>query len=161
MEKETAIIYCRVSDPRQVKRTRRSEVAGEKDSLDRQQSKAEAYAVNKGFKVLRVWLEQGESAKTGERTELWNMHNWCKARPGAVNVLVIPMIDRFARNMDDYVDLRRTFRELGIRIASVEENIEDSPEGRLQENIMASFAQFDNERRAARSRPRAPAGCRT
>lgn len=150
METQTAIAYCRVSDPRQVKRKRREEPARERDSLDRQEAKARAFALQNRWRLARVWLEQGESAKTDDRTELWRMHDWCKRNRGTAQVLIIPKIDRFARNLGDYHDLKRRFLALGVRIASVDERIEDTPEGRLQENVLASFAQFDNERRAER-----------
>lgn len=150
MEERTAIAYCRVSDPRQVKRKLRKEPAVERDSLDRQEAKAKTFAEANGWPLLKVFLEEGESAKTGDRTKLWEMHSWCKRNRGNVHVLIIPKIDRFARNMDDYRDLKRMFQNLGVRIASVDEHIEDTPEGRLQENVLASFAQFDNERRAER-----------
>jgi site-specific DNA recombinase len=150
METKAAIAYCRVSDPRQVKRHRRIEPEREKDSLERQEAKAKAFAKQSGWAFLKCWLEEGESAKTEDRQKLWEMHAWCKKNRGKAQVLIIPMIDRFARNTEDYHDLKRRFRALNIRIVSVSERFEDTPEGRLQENVLASFAQFDNERRAER-----------
>jgi len=153
MERQNAIAYCRVSDPRQVKRKRRDEPTREKDSLDRQEAKARECAMREGFTFLEpVWLELGESAKTDDRTVLWNMYAWCKKHQGLVHVLIIPKIDRFARNSEDYHSLKRKFRDLGVRIVSVDEQIDDTPEGHLSENIHAAFAQFDNERRAERSK---------
>jgi len=124
----------------------------ERDSLDRQEEKAHQHAAKNNWTLLHVWLEMGESAKTDDRTELWKMHDWCKRHVGQVSILIIPKIDRFARNSEDYHDLKRKFRKLGIRIASVDEQIDDTPEGHLQENVFAAFAQFDNERRAERAK---------
>lgn len=138
---ERAIAYCRVSDPRQVK---------DEGSLDRQEQEARDHALRKGYKLVRVFIERGESAKTGDRTALKEMLQFAKA--GKIGVLIIPKIDRLARNSHDYLTLKVTLSRFGTRIESVGENIDDSPVGRFLETILSGAAQFDNEIKAERSR---------
>ncbi len=58
-----AVIYVRVSDPRQA----------ENLSLATQLRTCEEYCRRQGFEVLERFKEQGESAKTADRTELQNL----------------------------------------------------------------------------------------
>ena len=58
---QKAIIYTRVSSARQVK---------EGDGLGSQEQRCRKYAINCGYKVLRVFKEQGESGGLFDRTEM-------------------------------------------------------------------------------------------
>lgn len=136
-----AIAYCRVSDPRQV---------NEEGSLARQESEARAHATSKGYSLVEVFIERGESAKTDNRTELKRMLGYLKSQK--IDVLIIPRIDRLARNSLDYLTLKVTLTKLGTRIESVGESIEDTPVGRFLETILAGTAQLDNEIKSERSR---------
>jgi len=138
---ETALAYCRVSDPRQV---------DEGNSLVTQEKQAREYAQKSGYHLDRVFVERGESAKTNERHVLKEMLNYCEQNKGRIQVVIIPKIDRLARNRDDYGLLKGFLSRLQIRLDSVGERIEDTPVGRFTESILASVAQFDNEIRAER-----------
>lgn len=140
---EVAIAYIRVSDPRQV-------IDG--NSLATQEQQVRDYAVSKRYELLRVFVEKGESAKSDERTVLQEMLAFCQKHVGKIQALIFPKIDRFARYLPDYISLKAQLTRLGIRVDSVGEPIENNPAGRLMEHMLASFAQFDNEIRAERSR---------
>ena len=58
-EQKTAIIYCRVSSKDQLEGT----------SLENQERICREYAERQNIKVLKVFTERGESAKTIDRTE--------------------------------------------------------------------------------------------
>lgn len=140
---ETAIAYIRVSDLRQV-------IDG--NSLATQERQVRDHAKSRGYDLLRVFIEQGETAKTDERTVLREMLAYCRENAGKIKVLIFPKIDRFARYLPDYISLKGQLTRLGIRVDSVGEPIEDTPAGRLTEFMLAAIAQFDNEIRAERSR---------
>jgi len=140
---ETAIAYIRVSDPKQV-------VDG--NSLVTQEIQVKSLAEQRGYSFLRLFVEPGESAKTDDRPVLQQMLRFCRERRHKVDVLIVPKIDRLARNAYDYAGLKLQLNGLGIRLESVGERIEDNPVGRFTETILASVAQFDNEVRAERSR---------
>ena len=139
----TAVIYCRVSDPRQV---------NEGNSLVTQQKQAVEFVERNGYLLNHVFIERGESAKTDDRPVLKEMLQYCKVHSKVIQVVIIPKIDRLARNRDDYGALKIYLLRLGIRIESVGETIEDTPVGRFTEGILAQVAQFDNEIRAERCR---------
>lgn len=140
---ETAVAYIRVSSQKQVD-------GG--SSLDTQEKQVRAYAEAKGYLLSRVFREEGESAKTDQRPVLQEMLEHCTKLDLATNVVIIPKIDRLARNVLDYTSLRVRLSKLKIRLESIGEKIEDSPVGRFTETLLASVAQFDNEIRSERSR---------
>lgn len=138
---ERAIAYIRVSDQRQ---------ADDGSSLATQEKQVLTYANSKGYAFQRLFREEGESAKTDLRPRLQDLLTYCKTNASKVDVLVVPKIDRLARNAHDYANLKLCLTRYGVRLESVSERIEDTPVGRFTETIMASVAQFDNEVRSER-----------
>lgn len=134
------IIYCRVSSKEQIEGT----------SLESQRASCLEYARSKGIEILRVFVEQGESAKFADRTQLLELIDFCRTHKN-VNVLLVWKVDRFARNVADHFSVKATLGKYGVRIVSVTEPIDTNPEGKLMETILAGFAEFDNGVRTART----------
>lgn len=139
---EVAVAYIRVSGLRQVK---------EGNSLKTQDDLVRDYCVRRGYRLERVFREEGETAKTSDRPVLHELLVLLK-KNRTITVLVIPKIDRLTRSTIDYITLKAQFQRLDVRIESVGENLQESPTGRLMESLLASVAQFDNEIRAERSK---------
>ncbi len=140
---EKAVAYIRVSSQRQVE---------EGSSLDSQTRQVENYALGTSLSLVRIFREEGESAKTDQRPRLQEMLRFCMDRRNGVSVVIVPKIDRLARNVNDYTNLKLQLSRMGIRLESLGERIDDTPVGRFTETILASVAQFDNEIRAERSK---------
>lgn len=138
---ERAIAYIRVSDERQV---------SEGNSLITQGDLVREFAKSKKYEFDRLFTEEGESAKTDARPVLQELLSYVKVNRGMIQVLIVPKIDRLARNLADYINLKLQLERFGVRIESVGEQIHDTPVGRFTEGVLASVAQFDNEIRAER-----------
>lgn len=134
------IIYCRVSSKEQAEGT----------SLDSQELACRQYAQAKNIRILKSFIEQGESAKFADRTQLLELVDFCRQNKGRVQILVVWKIDRFSRNVSDHFSIKATLLKYGVCIVSVTEPIDANPEGKLMETILAGFAQFDNDIRAMR-----------
>lgn len=135
------VIYCRVSSKEQTEGT----------SLESQELACRDYARSKDIKVLKTFIERGESAKFADRTQLLELIDFCRQNKGNIQSLLVWKIDRFARNVGDHFSVKATLMKYGVRIVSVTEPIDANPEGRLMETILAGFAQFDNDIRAMRT----------
>lgn len=61
-------------------------------------------------------------------------------------------VDRFSRDALDYLLVRRDLLELGIKLRSVQEGFDDSPDGEMQEGLQAILAQWDNRKRSQRTK---------
>lgn len=135
------MIYCRVSTKEQVE---------EGNSLVTQERHCREYATKHGFVIVATYIEQGESAKTTDRTELKKLIAFCTAKKNAVAAVIVYKIDRLSRNTDDYSQIRTMLKQSNTEIRSTSESFEDNPAGRFMENIIANVAQFDNDVRAER-----------
>jgi DNA invertase Pin-like site-specific DNA recombinase len=136
-----AVIYCRVSSKEQVEGT----------SLESQELACREYATRNHFDVAKVFVERGESAKFADRTQLLELLAFCRNRSNAVECLLVWKVDRLARNVGDHFSIKASLLRQNIRVVSATEPIDAKPEGKLLETILAGFAQFDNDIRAART----------
>ncbi len=136
-----AVIYCRVSTKEQVE---------EGNSLVTQEKNCREYAKKNGYEIAALFIEQGESAKTADRTELKKLMGFCAIKKNGISAIIAYKIDRISRNTDDYSQIRILLKRYGVEIKSTSEFFEDNPAGRFMENIIANVAQFDNDVRAER-----------
>lgn len=92
-----AVVYVRVSSDRQVDNT----------SLDSQERACRAYCQSQGWKVVRLFREEGASAKTAERPRFQEMLRYCKEARPRPSFLVVYAVDRFARDTYDHHIVKR------------------------------------------------------
>jgi DNA invertase Pin-like site-specific DNA recombinase len=137
-----AVTYIRVSTKEQT----------ENLSLSTQRKACEEYCQRQGFEVLARFREEGESAKTADRTELQKLLHYCRLHKGRVQFVVVFNLTRFAREKYDHFALRAHLKSLGISLRSATEPIDDTSTGKLMEGVLAAFAQFDNDVRSDRTR---------
>ena len=136
-----AVIYCRVSSKEQVDGT----------SLESQEISCKEYALRHQLEIVRVFVERGESAKFADRTQLLEMLAFCQKKEHGIKQLLVWKVDRLARNVGDHFNIKASLLKLDVKVVSVTEPIDSKPEGKLLETILAGFAQFDNDIRAART----------
>lgn len=138
---KNAVIYVRVSSKQQV----------DGFSLEVQEKICKEYCERGGYKALKVFREEGESAKTTNRTRLQEMVKFCEIYKKQVSMIVFYSVSRMSREMADYHALKKIFGKCGISVVSATEQFDSSPSGKLQENMLAAFAQFDNDVRSVRT----------
>jgi len=141
MSASEAVIYCRVSDVRQV----------DNMSLGSQERLCREYVERQGWAVGKLFVEKGESASTANRTELTELLHHCITHQQQIVAVVVYAVDRFARDLHDYLVLRRSLAELGIVLRAVTQPFDESPAGSLTEQLLAAFAEFDNGLRRQRT----------
>src|SRR4051812_2300975 len=105
------VIYIRVSSDEQIKGT----------SLDDQLERCKKYCEEKGIEVAKMFREEGESAKTADRTQLLNAIEFCRKEKGKVHAFVVFKVDRFARNTEDHFSVRKILADYGVTLHSVTE----------------------------------------
>jgi len=125
-----AVIYVRVSTKEQT----------ENLSLPTQLRACEEYCRREGYEVLERFKEEGESAKTTDRTELQNLLKYCRTHKGKIHFVIVYNLTRFAREKYDHFALRAFLKSLGISLRSATEPIDDTSTGKLMEGVLAAFA---------------------
>jgi len=86
-----AVIYVRASTKGQM----------ENLSLPTQLRACEEYCRRQGYEVLERFHEEGESAKTTDRSQLQNLLTYCRLNKGRVHFVVVFNLTRFARDKCD------------------------------------------------------------
>ncbi len=137
-----AVIYCRVSTKEQVQNL----------SLATQQSRCVDFCTHNDWAVLKVFRDEGESAKTADRPAFKQMLAFCQAKQNVVHFVVVHDLSRFSREMSDQVYVIAGLENAGVRLRSVMENVDETAAGKLMRNIYGAFNQFDNDRKAERTK---------
>lgn len=132
-----AVSYIRVSTREQAQRGG----AEEGFSLPAQREANKKKAASMGALVVKEFVDRGESARSANRPELQKMLAYLR-QAGDVDYVIVHKLDRLARNRADDVEINRAFEEVGVRLVSTSENIDQTPGGVLLHGIMSSIAEF-------------------
>jgi DNA invertase Pin-like site-specific DNA recombinase len=119
-----------------------SQVAGL--SLGAQEDACRAKSHATGGEIVRVFAEEGASAKTTQRPVLQQMLAAANAKRGRPDRILVYKFDRLARSSADHHATVALLLKLGVRVVSATENTDETPAGKAMEGMLAVFAEFDN-----------------
>lgn len=136
---EDSYIYLRVSTDEQ---------ASQGYSVENQKRACKEYADMKGYHVKRIFIDDGRSGRTTDRPAFQELLQTVRDKP--IKAVIVYKIDRFARNVGDFSNIRKEFKRLGVMLLSVSEN-GDVTEGIIG-NIFASVAEWESEVNGSRTR---------
>jgi DNA invertase Pin-like site-specific DNA recombinase len=130
-------------------------LAQEFNSLDAQRESGEAYILSQphaGWTLLVDRYDDG--GYTGANLERPRLRRLlADIEASKVDCVVIYKVDRLSRSLLDFARLMGTFEERGINLVSVTQQFNTTASlGRLTLNILLSFAQFERELIAERTR---------
>ncbi len=137
-----AVIYCRVSTADQTKNL----------SLPTQHSRCVAYCTTNEWTVVGIFRDEGKSAKTLDRPEFQKMIRFCNLKQNAVKFVVVHDLSRFSRDMGAQAMVLAQLERGGVRLRSVMEIVDETPAGRFMRNMCGAVNQFDNDRKAERTK---------
>ncbi len=126
-----AVIYARYSSDNQ-----------REESITAQVRACEEYARRRGYTVVKVYTDEARSATTDDRPGFLKMVEEIKSGLVQADVLLVHKLDRFARNRYDSAFYKRELRRAGVRVESVLEHLDDSPESILMESIIEGMAEY-------------------
>ena len=133
------------------------------NSLDAQREAVEGYVRSQegaGWRALpERYDDGGYSGATTDRPAFQRLVADIAAR--RVDVVAVYRLDRLSRSLVDFAGLMRDFEERGVAFVSVTERFDTStPMGRMVLNLLATFAQFERETIAQRTRDKVGASRR-
>ncbi len=137
----TAVIYTRVSTDKQVGNA----------SLETQEKACRAFCAQNGWEPLRLFREEGESAKTADRPQLLAAIDFCHQMKPSPDFFVVYAVDRLARNAEDHLGIRARLSRVGTKLRSVTQALGEDPAEKFTETILAGAAEFDNALRAQKT----------
>ena len=131
-----AVSYLRVSTREQAERGGTTEGF----SIPAQREANQRKAAELGARVVREFVDAGESARSADRDGLREMLAFIAAT--RVTFCIVHKLDRLARNRADDVKIHEALLAAGVTLVSATECIDQTPSGMLVHGIMSSIAEF-------------------
>ena len=135
MNKQTCIIYARVSTEEQKKKGL---------SVPGQIRDCTEYAKRMGYKVINTFADEGVSAKDLNRADLQRMFKYIKNNGKNIDAIIFWKWDRLSRGEDiDNITLARLFGKYDITPLSILENNETTPIANLMRKITQAMNKYE------------------
>ncbi|MFA5949224.1 MAG: recombinase family protein [Hyphomicrobium sp.] len=127
MTANKAIVYCRVSDPKQVTRG---------SGLGSQETRCRDYARAKGYEVVNVFRDEGTSGSVIDRSGMLCMLAFLKQhRRTTTHIVIIDAISRLARGLEAHIQLRTAISAAGGKLESPSIEFGEDSDSMLVENL--------------------------
>jgi len=127
------VLYARVS----------SEKQAEKDlSISGQLKALRKYAKDRDWDICREFVDEAESARTANRPAFQEMIALAKRKQKQFDAILVWKLSRFARNREDSIIYKSLLRRHGVQVISINEQIDDTPSGKLLEGIIEVIDEF-------------------
>jgi site-specific DNA recombinase len=134
-----AVIYCRVSDPKQVK---------EGHGLTSQETRCREFAKYRNHEVVEVFQEEGISGGLIDRPAMKRMLAYLRQHKKEALVVIIDDISRLARDLKAHIELRMAIQEAGGILQSPSIEFGQDSDSQLVENMLASVSQHHRQKNA-------------
>lgn len=136
------LAYARVSTTEQAERGY---------GLDAQESAIRETCDRRGWELVELIRDEGQSGKTLERAGLRRALERLAA--GEADGLLVSKLDRLSRSVVDFGLLLEWFTEAEVALVALDLGVDTStPGGRLVANVFASVAEWERDTIAARTR---------
>lgn len=138
LNKEKAVIYCRVSSAAQVAK-------GQGNAS--QETICREFARMKGYEVVETFPEEAVSGSMINRPAMLSMLAYLKKhRREGQHVVIIDDISRLARSMKAHLDLRSAIAEAGGRLESPAIEFGEDSDSILVEHLLAAVSQHQRQK---------------
>ena len=124
-----AVIYARYSSHAQ-----------REESIEGQLRVCHEYAAREGIDVINEYIDRAMSATSDQRPSFQQMVYDSAGR--GFDLVLVYTLDRLARDRYDAAVYRKKLKDNGVRIVSVTQPIDDSPEGVLIESLLEGLAEY-------------------
>ena len=137
-----ALLYLRVSTKEQLQNL----------SMAVQESRCQKWCEDRQIEVAEVFHDDGASARSVQRPAFQQMLAFIKAQNGAIGYVVVHDLSRFARNMEDQIEVISELRSVGVLLRSVMEEVDETAAGKMVTNMHDLINQFFSDRNSERTR---------
>lgn len=121
--------YCRFSSSNQ-----------REESIDAQMRAIEKYCLAKNYTLLRFYCDHARSGTTDKRPEFLKMIE--DSVKQEFQHVIVHKLDRFSRDKYDSTIYKGKLKKNGVRVYSVLENLDDSPESIIMESLLEGMSQY-------------------
>ena len=110
------------------------------ESIDAQVRAIQYYAQSFGINIVHVYADRAKTGKYDDRPEFLKMIS--DSESGRFDVVLVHKLDRFSRNPADTNYYERVLNQNGVKLISVIEKLDESPEGQLMKQIIIGMNAF-------------------
>lgn len=129
-ERKIAVIYARYSSDNQ-----------REESIDAQIRACKAFAEREGYEIVHIYTDEAVTAKNDKRDDFKKMMNEALTKD-TFDYIIVHKFNRFARNKFDSVLYKKKLRDIGKRVVSATQKIDDTPEGAMLEGILEAMDEY-------------------
>jgi len=110
------------------------------ESIEAQLRAIEEYAKRNNLIVVKVYSDKALTGTTDRRPEFLQMIE--DSGKGLFDVVIVHKLDRFSRDKYDSAHYKRILKKNRVRLLSVLENLDDSPESLILESVIEGMAAY-------------------
>lgn len=126
-----AVAYARYSSDRQ-----------REESIDAQLRAIRQYAEKENIKIVAIYTDEAQTAKNDDRDNFQDMIDALMRDMYSVDYVLVHKFNRFARNQFDSVIHKKRLKDKGIKVVSVTQILEDTPEGEMMERFLEAMDEY-------------------
>ncbi|SDY14347.1 recombinase family protein [Eubacterium barkeri] len=110
------------------------------ESIDAQVRACRDFCKRSGMIITHIYADEARSATTDRRPEFQQMI--ADSASGDFKFVLVHKLDRFSRDRYDSAFYKRQLKNNGVRLMSVLENLDDSPESIILESVLEGMAEY-------------------
>lgn len=126
---KNAVIYARYSSDSQ-----------REESITAQIRAITEWAKREQYNIINIYKDETQSATTDDRKDFLRMID--DSKDGLFDAVIVHKLDRFARNRYDSAFYKRQLKLNGVKVISILENLDDSPESIILESVLEGMAEY-------------------
>lgn len=124
-----AVAYARYSSDNQ-----------REESIDAQVRAIKEFCKKEKIDLIKIYKDEAKTATTDDREDFLNMISDSSYKN--FDAVIVHKLDRFARNRYDSAFYKKKLKENGVRVISVLEYLDDSPESVILESVLEGMAEY-------------------
>lgn len=111
------------------------------ESIDAQLRATQEFAERNGYEIVATYADRAKSGtNSSKRVEFLKMIK--DAENGLFDIVIVHKLDRFSRDKYDSALYKRKLKQCGVRLVSVTEQLNDSPESVILESVIEGMAEY-------------------
>ncbi|HEY5557763.1 recombinase family protein [Acetobacterium sp.] len=110
------------------------------ESIDAQLREIKEYCLKENYQLVNVYLDEVKSGLSDERPGFLSMID--DAENNKFDAVIVHKLDRFSRDRYDSAIYKRKLKKAGVKLFSVLERLDDSPESIILESVLEGMAEY-------------------
>ena len=129
--KRRAILYGRFSSNNQ-----------REESIDAQIRAMKEYCERNNIEIVGIYTDEAQTGKFDTRDDFQRMMHDVFKNHVLIDLILVHKFNRFARNKYDSAIYKKRLKDIGVKVVSVTQNIDDTPEGAMMESFLEAMDEY-------------------